>query len=272
MQYRSKEAQQSTCNRPHQHCEYHSPPDRSLNRLSPGLTFGFPPKQAIVILICVYVGAIYGGSRSAIHTSAFFSTAAVRLLCSRRASWNAGEPPLVFSAMSTSVAESASRRRACLREALGRRVATEGTRIPSSDAAASGLWTIADDTGLEVDALGGAPGVRTARLSEDDASRRAKLLQLLAAHPRPWTARFRCSVALAGPRGEVAIGRGDCEGEILPKERGDHGFGYDPIFLVAGTHYTMAELPLIEKNRLSHRARAVRALLPELRARLTSPN
>ncbi|MBF8255284.1 MAG: HAM1 protein [Anaerolineales bacterium] len=139
-------------------------------------------------------------------------------------------------------------------------------------AAASGLWTIADDTGLEVDALGGAPGVRTARLSEDDASRRAKLLQLLAAHPRPWTARFRCSVALAGPRGEVAIGRGDCEGEILPEERGDHGFGYDPIFLVAGTHYTMAELPLIEKNRLSHRARAVRALLPELRARLTSPD
>ena len=139
-------------------------------------------------------------------------------------------------------------------------------------AAASGLWTIADDTGLEVDALGGAPGVRTARLSEDDASRRAKLLQLLAAHPRPWTARFRCSVALAGPRGEIAIGRGDCEGEILPEERGDHGFGYDPIFLVAGTHYTMAELPLIEKNRLSHRARAVRALLPELRARLTSPD
>ena len=139
-------------------------------------------------------------------------------------------------------------------------------------AAASGLWTIADDTGLEVDALGGAPGVRTARLSEDDASRRAKLLQLLAAHPRPWTARFRCSVALASPRGEVAIGRGDCEGEILPEERGDHGFGYDPIFLVAGTHYTMAELPLIEKNRLSHRARAVRALLPELRARLTSPD
>jgi XTP/dITP diphosphohydrolase len=139
-------------------------------------------------------------------------------------------------------------------------------------AAASGLWTIADDTGLEVDALGGAPGVRTARLSEDDASRRAKLLQLLAAHRRPWTARFLCSVALAGPRGEVAIGRGDCEGEILPEERGDHGFGYDPIFLVAGTHYTMAELPLIEKNRLSHRARAVRALLPELRARLTSPD
>ena len=131
-------------------------------------------------------------------------------------------------------------------------------------AAASGLWTIADDTGLEVDALGGAPGVRTARLSEDDASRRAKLLQLLTAHPRPWTARFRCTVALAGSRGQTAVGRGVCEGEIIPQERGDHGFGYDPIFLVAGTHYTMAELPLIEKNRLSHRARAVHDLLAHL--------
>ena len=135
-------------------------------------------------------------------------------------------------------------------------------------AAASGLWTIADDTGLEVDALGGAPGVRTARLSGDDASRRAKLLQLLTVHPRPWTARFRCSVALAAPSGQTAVAGGACEGEILPQERGDHGFGYDPIFLVAGTHYTMAELPLDEKNRLSHRARAVHALLPELRSHL----
>ena len=131
-------------------------------------------------------------------------------------------------------------------------------------AAASGLWTIADDTGLEVDALGGAPGVRTARLSEDDASRRARLLQLLAAHPRPWTARFRCSVALAGSRGQAAVGRGACEGEIIPQERGDHGFGYDPIFLVAGTPHTMAELPAAEKNRVSHRARAVHDLLAHL--------
>jgi len=131
-------------------------------------------------------------------------------------------------------------------------------------AAASGLWTIADDTGLEVDALGGAPGVQTARLSEDDASRRARLLQLLAAHPRPWTARFRCSVALAGSRGQAAVGRGVCEGEIIPQERGDHGFGYDPIFLVAGTTHTMAELPAAEKNRISHRARAVHDLLAHL--------
>jgi XTP/dITP diphosphohydrolase len=139
-------------------------------------------------------------------------------------------------------------------------------------ARASGLWTLADDTGLEVDALSGAPGVRTARLSQDDPSRRAELLRLLTAYSRPWTARFRCSVALVGPRGEAAIGRGVCQGEIIPEARGDHGFGYDPIFLVAGTHYTMAELPFIEKNRLSHRARAVHALLPELKARLTAPD
>ena len=131
-------------------------------------------------------------------------------------------------------------------------------------AAASGLWTIADDTGLEVDALGGAPGVRTARLSEDDASRRAKLLQLLATHPRPWTALFRCTVALAGSHGQTAVGRGVCEGEIIPQECGDHGFGYDPIFLVAGTTHTMAELPAAEKNRISHRARAVHDLLAHL--------
>jgi len=131
-------------------------------------------------------------------------------------------------------------------------------------ASASGLWTVADDTGLEVDALDGAPGVRTARLSGDDRSRRSKLLALLTGHPRPWTARFRCSVALASPAGEALVGRGVCEGEMIPVERGRQGFGYDPIFLVAGTSRTMAELPMGEKNQISHRARAVR----ELQARL----
>lgn len=133
-----------------------------------------------------------------------------------------------------------------------------------SYAVATGLWAIADDTGLEVDALSGAPGLRTARLSHDDPSRRAELLRLLVGHARPWTARFRCSVALAGPRGETALGRGVCEGEIIPKERGRHGFGYDPLFLVAGTSQTMAELPAAEKNQISHRARAVHDLLARL--------
>jgi len=131
-------------------------------------------------------------------------------------------------------------------------------------AVASGLWTIADDTGLEVDALGGAPGVRSARQADDDRARRMKLLERLAGLPRPWTARFRCTVALASPEGAALLGRGACEGEILPEERGHQGFGYDPIFLVAGTGRTMAELSLAEKNRISHRARAVGDLMRRL--------
>jgi XTP/dITP diphosphohydrolase len=129
---------------------------------------------------------------------------------------------------------------------------------------ATGLWTVADDTGLEVDALGGAPGLRTARLSHDDRSRRASLLDLLANHRRPWTAVFRCSVVLAAPQGMSVLGRGACQGEIIPSERGSGGFGYDPIFLVADTGLTMAELPLGQKNRISHRARAVQDLIRRL--------
>lgn len=138
-------------------------------------------------------------------------------------------------------------------------------------AQASGLWTLADDTGLEVDALGGAPGLHSARLlgpGYTDAERRQALLCLLRPHPRPWTARFRCAVALASPEGRVELAEGTCLGEIIPEERGEHGFGYDRIFLVAGLRRTMAELPLAEKNQISHRARAVCALLPTLRQRL----
>ncbi len=138
-------------------------------------------------------------------------------------------------------------------------------------AQASGLWTLADDTGLEVDALSGAPGLHSARLlgpGHSDAERRQALLRLLRPHPRPWTARFRCTVALASPEGRIDLAEGTCPGEIIPEERGEHGFGYDPIFLVAGLGRTMAELPLAEKNQISHRARAVCALLPTLRQRL----
>src|SRR3990170_980541 len=132
-------------------------------------------------------------------------------------------------------------------------------------AQASGLWTLADDTGLEVDALGGAPGLRSARLAEDDAARRASLLERLAKHPRPWTARFRSAVVLASPTGERAFGDGICYGEIIPDARGENGFGYDPLFVVAGTGQTMAELPFEVKNRLGHRAGAVNHLLARLR-------
>jgi len=149
-------------------------------------------------------------------------------------------------------------------------------------AAASGLWTLADDTGLEVDALAGAPGLRSHRLLDDhagrlpgaagsDADRRRLLLLLLQPHPRPWTARFRCAVALAGTDGRPDVAEGTCPGEIVPHERGLGGFGYDAIFLLQGGNQTMAELSPAEKNRLSHRARAVQALLPTLRARLGLP-
>ena len=135
-------------------------------------------------------------------------------------------------------------------------------------AQASGLWTLADDTGLEVDALGGAPGLHSARVAASDGDRRQRLLEALTGQPRPWSARFRCVAALAGPDGSLDLAEGSCPGEIVPWERGEHGFGYDPIFLVLGTDRTMAELPMPEKNRVSHRARAIAALLPVLRARL----
>jgi len=133
------------------------------------------------------------------------------------------------------------------------------------------IWAIGDDTGLEVDALEGAPGLHSARLAgpgSSDVDRRNHLLSLLGSHPRPWTARFRCVVALAGPEGGIDLAEGECEGEIIPDERGDGGFGYDSIFLVKGLGRTMAEIRPEEKNRASHRARAVQAFLPTLRKRL----
>jgi len=135
----------------------------------------------------------------------------------------------------------------------------------------SGLLALADDSGLEVDALGGLPGVRSARFSPlpgaTDADRRSYLLQKLAGKSPPWKAHFHCTVALADPAGEVVFFDGDCPGEIIPTERGTNGFGYDPIFLLPGLGRTMAELSMDEKNQLSHRARAVRAAIPTLRQR-----
>jgi XTP/dITP diphosphohydrolase len=138
-------------------------------------------------------------------------------------------------------------------------------------ARASGMWALGDDTGLEVEALGGAPGLRSSRLvgeGDGDAARRTRLLELLVPHPPPWPARFRACLALADPAGAVDLGHGECPGEIVPEPRGVGGFGYDQVFLVRGTDKTMAELSLEEKNRISHRAMAARALLPVLRRRL----
>jgi XTP/dITP diphosphohydrolase len=135
-------------------------------------------------------------------------------------------------------------------------------------ARAAGILTMADDSGLEVDALDGRPGVHSHRFSPvpgaTDADRRTYLLEQLGARPRPWTARFHCTVALASPTGKLQFFEGECPGEIIPVERGKNGFGYDPIFLLPEIGLTMAELDMSQKNQLSHRARAVLAAIPYL--------
>lgn len=133
-------------------------------------------------------------------------------------------------------------------------------------AVASGLQTIADDSGLEVYALRGAPGVRSRRFFGEDASaeeRNAKLLALLDG-VEDRSARFVCVTALASRDGRVELFEGEVHGEIAASPRGEAGFGYDPVFVIAGDGRTMAELPSEEKHRVSHRGLAG----AKLRARL----
>lgn len=135
-------------------------------------------------------------------------------------------------------------------------------------AAATGLSTIADDSGLEVYALRGAPGVRSRRFFGEDASveeRNAKLLALLDG-VADRSARFVCVTALASPDGHVDLFEGEVQGEIAESPRGGAGFGYDPVFVIAGDGRTMAELPAGEKHRISHRGLAG----AKLRARLAA--
>ena len=126
----------------------------------------------------------------------------------------------------------------------------------------AGLMTLADDSGLEVDALGGEPGVRSSRYAgegADDSRRIAYLLSKLDnISEDEMTARFRCVVAVARPDGPVETYTGSCEGSITRSPKGTNGFGYDPIFVVDGFGRTMAELSDVEKNGVSHRARATR--------------
>jgi XTP/dITP diphosphohydrolase len=153
------------------------------------------------------------------------------------------------------------------------------------DATTGGVFILADDSGLEVDALQGAPGVYSARFAappghpgnSPDSENNAKLLQLLHNQPRPWTARFRCVLALtplpsAAPQNfsttcllteaEVAtrIFEGACEGQIIPEAKGAHGFGYDPLFVPNGFSQSFAELGEETKNEISHRAAAMKKL------------
>jgi len=136
-------------------------------------------------------------------------------------------------------------------------------------AQASGLISLADDSGLEVDALDGAPGLYSARYhpkpGANDADRRAYMLENLQGKPRPWKAHFHATIAIAIPGGDVKIADGNCHGEIIPEERGTGGFGYDPIFFMPELGKTMSELEMDEKNRLSHRARAVMNAMPVLK-------
>jgi XTP/dITP diphosphohydrolase len=141
-------------------------------------------------------------------------------------------------------------------------------------AQASKIWTLADDSGLEVEALDGAPGIYSARYAPqpeaNDQDRRRYLVKNLEEYPRPWKAAFHSTVALVGPEGSPIVTRGTCLGEIIPEGRGEGGFGYDRIFQLEESELTMAELELDQKNQLSHRARAVKKLLPVLEAYLSS--
>jgi XTP/dITP diphosphohydrolase len=144
---------------------------------------------------------------------------------------------------------------------LKARAATEETGLPA----------LGDDSGIEVEALGGFPGLISARLGPTQATRTAELLRRLEGHPRPWRARFVAALALSIPGKEPTVVRGTVEGEILPDWRGGLGFGYDPVFYVAEVGKTFGEMEPSLKHRWSHRGRAVRALIETgALARLTS--
>jgi XTP/dITP diphosphohydrolase len=155
--------------------------------------------------------------------------------------------------------------------------------LAQSEMQTTGWFVLADDSGLEVDALKGAPGVLSARFAaldtgapgnSPDAENNAKLLRLLQKHRRPWTARFRCLLAFTPVPNQSArntsptcdleeaeaatiIFDGACEGQIVPEAKGAHGFGYDPLFVPNGFNQTFAELGEEAKNRISHRAQAM---------------
>jgi XTP/dITP diphosphohydrolase len=141
----------------------------------------------------------------------------------------------------------------------------ENARLKARAVAHSvGVPAVADDSGIEVDALGGAPGPRSARYAGEQATDDQNLRMLMRAvagvPAAGRTARYRCIAVLAWPDGREAWAEGTCEGSLVSKPRGSGGFGYDPIFVPAGWEETMAELSADEKDRISHRGRAFRAL------------
>ncbi len=157
---------------------------------------------------------------------------------------------------------------------VGNSLEENATLKATAYASQSKLLTLADDSGLEVDILGGEPGRLSARYAGEGASDADRVNFLLTRlKDVAWerrTARFRCVIAIAIPSGEVRLCSGECPGFIAFEPKGNRGFGYDPIFYLPDHDKTMAELPLALKNRISHRARAAvkaREILKEVAAR-----
>ncbi|MDA0807722.1 MAG: XTP/dITP diphosphatase [Planctomycetota bacterium] len=147
--------------------------------------------------------------------------------------------------------------------------AANAAKKASETATAINEWVLAEDSGLSVDALGGAPGVYSARFSGEDATderNNQKLLQELAGvAPEKRGGYYTCHVAISSPAGEIRMTEeGTCRGRIIDEARGDNGFGYDPYFLIPEFHQTFGELSSTVKNQLSHRARAFQRLTPRL--------
>jgi XTP/dITP diphosphohydrolase len=146
----------------------------------------------------------------------------------------------------------------------GRTIRENALKKARGAARHTGILTIADDSGLEVDHLGGEPGVRSARFAGEaatDAENNRKLLQRLEGVPSAQRgAAFRCVIAVVDPKGQEAWVEGTCRGVIGEQERGTQGFGYDPLFIIHESGKTLAELPLVEKNKISHRGKALAAL------------
>jgi XTP/dITP diphosphohydrolase len=146
----------------------------------------------------------------------------------------------------------------------------ENARLKAEAVArATGCWALADDSGLSVDALGGAPGVQSARYADSDTARIARLLRELneagVHEPAGRRACFTAALALANPAGDVVLEvEGICPGQILEAPRGEGGFGYDPVFFVPEAGLTFAEMPHSQKAELGHRGRAFAALKPKL--------
>ncbi len=138
-------------------------------------------------------------------------------------------------------------------------------RLKASEIAiATNNWAIADDSGLQVDALNGAPGVYSARYGANDSQRIARLLKELGNETNRG-AQFACAIAIARPDGTIALeSEGICRGEILHETRGDNGFGYDPVFYVPDSQLTFAEMTSEVKRSISHRGKALTGLLPQL--------